>query len=56
MHKIKQGTFTGGTVKINFKGTVERFVARDNAFSFLNSVKETPTYWKQFLNLISFYV
>ena len=32
MHKIKPGTLTAGTVKSNFKGTIERFVARDNAF------------------------
>ena len=31
MHKIKPGTLTAGTVKNNFKGTIERFVASDNA-------------------------
>ena len=49
MHKIKTGTLTAGTVKSNFKGTKERFVARDSAFSFMNSVKGTLAYWKQFL-------
>ena len=49
MQKIKPGTFTAGTVKSNFKGTRERFVAKDNAFSFMSSVKGTPAYWKQFL-------
>ena len=49
MHKIKPGTLTAGTVKSNFKGTRERFVAKDNAFSFMSSVKGTPAYWKQFL-------
>ena len=49
MHKIKPGALRSGTVKPSFKGTTERFVARENAFSFLSSVKETPTYWKQFL-------
>ena len=48
MHKIKPGTFTAGVVKSNFKGIIERFVARDNAFSFMSSVKGTPSYWKQF--------
>ena len=47
MHKIKAGTLTPRTVKNNFKGTIERFVASDNAFSFMSSVK--GTYWKQFL-------
>ena len=49
MLKTKLGTLTAGTVKSNFKGTIERFVVRDNAFSFMTSVKETPAYWKQFL-------
>ena len=42
MHKIKPGTLTAGTVKNNFKGTIERFVASDNAFSFMSLVKGTP--------------
>ena len=49
MHKIKPGTLTARTVKSNFNGAVKRFVARDNAFSFMSSVKGTPPYWKQFL-------
>ena len=49
MHKIKPGTLTAGTVKSNFKGTIERFVARDKAFLFMSSVKGTLAYWKQFL-------
>ena len=32
MHKIKAGTLTAGTVKNNFKGPIERFVACDNPF------------------------
>ena len=49
MHKTKPGTLTAGMVKNNFKGTIERFAARDNAFSFMISIKRTPAYWKQFL-------
>ena len=49
MHKIKPGTLTAGTVKNNFKGTNERFVAINNVFSFISSVKGKPEYWKQFL-------
>ena len=44
MHKIKPGTFIAGVGKSNIKGTIERFVARDNAFSFMSSVKGTPSY------------
>ena len=48
MHKIKPGTLTEEAVKKDFKGTIWKFVARENAFSFISSVKETPAYWKQF--------
>ena len=49
MHKIKLGTLTAGIVKSNFKRTIEMFVPRNNAFSFMSSVKGTPVYWKKFL-------
>ena len=49
MYKIKPGTLTAGTVRTNFKGTIARFQARVNAFSFMSSVKRMPAYWKQFL-------
>ena len=49
MKKNKPGTLTAGMVKINFKAAIENFVASDNAFSFMSSVKGTPAYWKQFL-------
>ena len=49
MRKTKPCTFTVGTVKSNFKGTSERFIARNDAFSFMSSTKVTSSYWKQFL-------
>ena len=49
MHKIEPGTLLAGTVKNNLKGIIERFVASDNAFSFISSVKGTSGYRKQFL-------
>ena len=49
MHIIKPVTLTAVMVKSNLKGTIERFFASDNAFSFMSSVKGTPAYWKQFL-------
>ena len=49
MHNVKPGALTTGTVQSNFKGRIERFVARDNAFSCMSSAKGTPAYWKQFL-------
>ena len=48
MRKIKPGKITAGTVDNNSKGTIERFVASENAFSFMNSVKGALVYWKQF--------
>ena len=48
--KIKPSTLTVGKVNNILKGTIERFVASDNAFSFMSSVKGTPRHWKHFLN------
>ena len=48
MHKVKPGKITAGTIKSKFKGTTERFMASDNEFSFMSSVKGTLVYWKQF--------
>ena len=44
MHQIKPVTPTELKVKTNFKGTIERFVPGDNAFSFMSSVKGTLAY------------
>ena len=49
MHEIKPGTLTAAPVKSNFKGRIERFVASDNVFSFMSSVKGATAYSKQFL-------
>ena len=48
MHKIKPGKIAAGTIKINFKERIETFIASDNAFSFISSVKGIPVNWKQF--------
>ena len=47
MYKVKPGKSTAGTIKGNFKGTVEGFVANDNTFSSMSSVKGTTAYWEQ---------
>ena len=49
MDKIKPGKITARKIKNSFKGTVEKFAANDNAFSFMSLVKGTPAYWKRFL-------
>ena len=33
----------------NFSETVKSFIAKDDGFNFMNSVKGTPAYWKKFL-------
>ena len=33
----------------HFKATIEHFVSSDNKCSFMNAVKGTSAYWKQFL-------
>ena len=49
MQTIKPGTLAAGTAKSVFKGTIQSFIAKINAFSFMSSVKGTPAYWNQFL-------
>ena len=41
MHKIKQGKFTAGAGKSNFKRIIARFVANDNAFHYELSQRNT---------------
>ena len=45
IHKIESATLTAGMVKNTVKGSIERFPASGNAFSFMSSVKGTPVYW-----------
>ena len=33
----------------NFKQTVQEFIAKDKAFSFISSIEGTPAYWEKFL-------
>ena len=49
MQKVQGNHLTAGTVKQNYKDSIKRLLATDNAFSFMSSVKGTPAYWKQFL-------
>ena len=34
------------SVKQNYRGTKDKFVASDNAISFMNQINGTPAYWK----------
>lgn len=55
MHKIKSFKLKAGTISNSFEGTVVRFVARDNVFSFSSSVKETTAFWKQ-LQILTYFL
>ena len=49
MQKIKAEGLTAGMLSQNFKERVQSFVANDDAFNFMNTLKGTPAYWKRFL-------
>ena len=49
MQKINSVSVAAGSIRTNYKETVKRFIAKNNAFSFTTRVKETPAHWKQFL-------
>ena len=49
MRKTKLSTFIAETVKNNFKGTIGKFVASDNAFSLMSWVQGAPEYCSLFL-------
>ena len=49
MQKIKADSLTAGMMSSNFKERVKSFIASDDAFTFMNSLKGTPAYWKRFL-------
>ena len=46
MKKLKPGSTV---IETNYKDTIQKFLGSSNAFSFMSSVKGTPSYWKQFL-------
>ena len=49
MKKVKSGKLTAGMLSRNFKESVKSFVANDEAYSFMNTIKGIPAYWKRFL-------
>ena len=49
MQKVKSGQLTAGMLSRNFKESVKSFLANDEAYSFMNTVKGAPAYWKRFL-------
>ena len=48
MRKVT-GVLNAGSFKnVKFRETVKDFLASDQAFSFMNTIKETPACWKRF--------
>ena len=50
MKKAACSTLTAGMLSKNFKETINQFIAREKAYSFMNAIKGTPAYWKKFLH------
>ena len=48
MKKVSGTSITAKSLNENFKEKVKQFVASDQAYTFMNSLKGTPTYWKKF--------
>ena len=48
MQKVKMDGMTAGALSQNYKERIQGFLANDDAFNFMNTVKGTPAYWKRF--------
>ena len=49
MKKVCGGHLTAGMLSQNLSETVKSFIANDEAYHFMNKIKDTPAYWKNFL-------
>ena len=49
MQKIRAEGLTAGELSKNYSGRIKVFVANDEAFNFMHTLKGTPAYWKRFL-------
>ena len=49
MKKVCTTQLTAGMISNNFSETVNSFIAKDDVFNFMNSVKGIPAYWKKFI-------
>ena len=52
LRKACSGRMTAGMLSNNFSETVQAPVAKDKAYIFMDSVKDTPANWKKFLNKV----
>ena len=49
MRKVVSYNLTEGMLCNNFKKKVKDFIASNQGFTFMSTIKETPAYWKKFL-------
>ena len=49
MKKVQTKNLTAGMLSENFESTVKSFIAKDEGYSFMNTIKGTPAYRKRFL-------
>ena len=52
MRKATSSQLTVGMLSSNVNEKVKHFIASDQAFTFMNSIKGTPDYWKKFSLMI----
>ena len=50
MRKAVTTNLTAGMLSRNFKEIMHQFIASNEAFSFMNTIKRTPAYWKKSLH------
>ena len=49
LKKVQTNNLTAGMFSSNFQDTVKSFIAKDEGYNFMNTIKGTPAYWKRFL-------
>ena len=49
LKKVSTCRITSGMLSHNFSDTVKSFIANDEAYHFINTIKGTPYYWKRFI-------
>ena len=49
MKKVQTNNLTAGMFSENFESTVKALTAKDEGYSFMNTIKGIPAYWKRFL-------
>ena len=47
MKKVQGNNLTAGLLSGNFQETVKSFIAKDEGYNFMNTIKGTPAYWKK---------